>query len=858
MATTIGRVDFVVGLDGRNVPRQARTEGEKIAAAMGRGFGNKFQSNIRGVTSSLTTQSSAWRQLSANTRQWILISGAVVAAGESIAALGSAITPGLFNLGAAFTSLGIGAGVTISAFVGLGGELDGIPAAARPAAEAMRRLGDAFGVLGDEITVAAFGNAAKDFDSLGDTVRGLSPAFQRVAKVVGSLFSDFAKNIAPGTKGFETLNKLVDIAADQFDKMVRTLGKVAQAFGNVFTNPAVQKSVNNLIDGVDGLVEKFLEFTESDGLGRWWSRADRIFASLGGLLTATATMFSNLVDDGAITRLTNFIDTLAAFMPNLEDLFNIFGELDIFGLLAEALNDISDALQPLAGPLTDFATGLNAVVHSGIDQLAGFIEPIAAALAPFVQGLADFMNENPDAIASGILGIAAAFVVLKGIDGIAGVAAAVGGLKSSFKGLTWKSLLGGLTIGALGAWIVSQFTIEDSDVDASSQKLSSGLTAVIVGAFAGLQVGGPIGALIGAAAAAIVTRLTQEWDLLTSEIDWNPFNGSKNAVDWGEFGAQFAEDLPQFFENIAPAWVEGWETSLFSVARTAINDFFTGLPASLAGWWAPIQAQLDADLATMGATWAGWVAGLQIGWDTFWASLPNALSAAWTVISTTVTTGWTTVTTAFTSFTGTLVGMWNGFWTGLSGLAAGAWAVITGVVSGAWSTITGAFTGAIGTLVGMWNGFWSGLGGVVGGVWAGIVSTVRGAVNTVIGIINGMISAINRAIGSIESLSGGLINLPNIPNLPKAAAGMAATTGPTLAGEAGAEMIIPLTRPLSQVDPAVRAIAAAIRGNGSIGSGTSGLGASKVTHVEAGAITIVEAGNGRQTATAVLDRLVED
>jgi hypothetical protein len=63
------------------------------------------------------------------------------------------------------------------------------------------------------------------------------------------------------------------------------------------------------------------------------------------------------------------------------------------------------------------------------------------------------------------------------------------------------------------------------------------------------------------------------------------------------------------------------------------------------------------------------------------------------------------------------------------------------------------------------------------------------------------------------------IKFPSIPSAftklgGKLFAAGGITTGPSIAGEAGPEMIIPLTRPLSQIDPSVRAIAAMLRGQG--------------------------------------------
>jgi hypothetical protein len=63
------------------------------------------------------------------------------------------------------------------------------------------------------------------------------------------------------------------------------------------------------------------------------------------------------------------------------------------------------------------------------------------------------------------------------------------------------------------------------------------------------------------------------------------------------------------------------------------------------------------------------------------------------------------------------------------------------------------------------------------------------------------------------------VKFPSIPSAFTSLAGKlfaagGITRGPSIAGEAGPEMIIPLTRPLNQVDPSVRAIAAMLRGQG--------------------------------------------
>lgn len=78
--------------------------------------------------------------------------------------------------------------------------------------------------------------------------------------------------------------------------------------------------------------------------------------------------------------------------------------------------------------------------------------------------------------------------------------------------------------------------------------------------------------------------------------------------------------------------------------------------------------------------------------------------------------------------------------------------------------------------------------------------------------VKGAFDWVGRLIGNL-----GRIRFPSIPSGLTALAGKffaagGITNGPSIAGEAGPEMVIPLTRPLSQIDPSVRQIAAMIRG----------------------------------------------
>lgn len=153
-------------------------------------------------------------------------------------------------------------------------------------------------------------------------------------------------------------------------------------------------------------------------------------------------------------------------------------------------------------------------------------------------------------------------------------------------------------------------------------------------------------------------------------------------------------------------------------------------------------------------------------------------------------------------------------------------------------------------------------------------SVVRPLIDGMIGLFGALIGPIEGAIGAVQGLLG-LQAQASAWKAPGgsdflggggAAGGAGGNARPTAdgsivrsaryyIGEAGAEMIVPLARPLSQVNPEVRAVSAFAQGKGGYGESGSG----KVVNIAEGAIQITTVNpNGEQVASALLDRLAEN
>lgn len=132
-----------------------------------------------------------------------------------------------------------------------------------------------------------------------------------------------------------------------------------------------------------------------------------------------------------------------------------------------------------------------------------------------------------------------------------------------------------------------------------------------------------------------------------------------------------------------------------------------------------------------------------------------------------------------------------------------AWPVITTAVTGAINILKPVIGGIIdvlggvidfltGVFTGNWSLAWDGIKQIVVGIWEGITGAIKAAFNNVIGVINSAIDKINGFSFTMpEALGGKTIGGMDVPHLPMLAKG-GFTTGPSIAGEAGTEAVIPL------------------------------------------------------------------
>lgn len=141
----------------------------------------------------------------------------------------------------------------------------------------------------------------------------------------------------------------------------------------------------------------------------------------------------------------------------------------------------------------------------------------------------------------------------------------------------------------------------------------------------------------------------------------------------------------------------------------------------------------------------------------------------------------------------------------------------------------------------------------IGGAFQVFAAAVRIALAPLIALIDGITDAVIWLKRNIPGLQGAVQGAGGDGRgvTARAVGGLISQPEISLMGEAGREIIVPLDRPLGQIAPEARGLAA-------IAQGKAGLGGGGGVVVEAGAIVVTTLGDPMRTGQEVLERFVEN
>jgi TP901 family phage tail tape measure protein len=285
---------------------------------------------------------------------------------------------------------------------------------------------------------------------------------------------------------------------------------------------------------------------------------------------------------------------------------------------------------------------------------------------------------------------------------------------------------------------------------------------------------------------------------------------------------------------------------------------------------------------------------LRKAWDAAWNKISEIASAAWDKITELVTRATDAVRSVVTKVMGTIRSLWDRAWSAIRSAASAAWDAIRNVVSSGVNAVRSVVSSVMNSVRSVFSKIWNALPSPVRSALGSIKSLVTSGINAVFstvrslgsritgiagslfsGLKNGFRSAVNWIIGRWNGLSlrvpsvsvmgkevfgGATISTPNIPLL----ANGAVVDKPTLAmiGEAGREVVLPLTRPARAMELLEESgLLSRLSGSSGAGNSTEAPPPARVIHVQRGAVQVEISGVAQDVAAdareAVTDAFTE-
>lgn len=337
-----------------------------------------------GVQKALEDQGSLWNKLSFNMRQAVVVVAAIASAGNEIAVLGSAVGAGIDIVGTAAVAAGAGLGVLVLGIVGVVKELTDPVFAKNPAVIAIQNLQKAFKGLAETVGSALI-------DGMGPAITTFTnvfvPAFTAGVTSLATLIGGSLQSVLDGFStptGLKEFQGFIAGAASLLPGIILAADDLGKALGNLFilSVPAAQKFIGFL----DKISQEFLDFTNSTQgrkeISEWLSNGVTVLGSFGKLVAAAAKVLADLVTPATVKLTTSFLDQLTKAMPFIEKLVSSFSTFDVFGLVADVLNTIGNALGPVLDLLSALGTILNPLIQLALQPLAAVFQVIGILLTP--------------------------------------------------------------------------------------------------------------------------------------------------------------------------------------------------------------------------------------------------------------------------------------------------------------------------------------------------------------------------------------------------------------------------------------------------------------------------------------------
>lgn len=351
-------------------------------------------SKVRSVTGAFSGMPYILKQIAGYTALFTALAPA-------IAVLGSATGSGALALATNVGALGLAVVTLIPAFKGMLDDIEKLPEAAQPAAQALQNMAGPLSDLQDTIQSGVWKGLGPEIENLTSKVFPvLTDGFGKTATTINGILSDMMTRIS-SKENLGRLERIFDGLQPILDSLGGTIGNVTGAFATLFE--AALPSGQNLagwLEQITGNFNNWLKTTEGQAaLTNFFDHLNEIMPAIGTLIGSAGKAVSMLVTDKAVDNLTNFFDTMSEALPKIVGPLGTFiDHLDPLGGAAKVLERVGQFFSDHEQDLAKFGTAVQKLFDAGFDYLGPIISDIADAILKVAPDILDDFTSALEAL----------------------------------------------------------------------------------------------------------------------------------------------------------------------------------------------------------------------------------------------------------------------------------------------------------------------------------------------------------------------------------------------------------------------------------------------------------------------------